>query len=167
MNISQENSQALKNPWVLGMLVFLLVFLSANALFIYLAFKSPPNLVLEDFYEKGQAYAKTEEEIAKEKNLGWSGILLMPSATRVNQTQTYEALITGQNSAGLMLDSVKFFAYRPSDKRQDFSADMQPSGHGSFVTDVSFNLPGSWDIIIEARRGDDKYVLTRRIQINP
>ncbi|SFJ85589.1 FixH family protein [Methylophaga sulfidovorans] len=167
MNISQENSQALKNPWVLGLLVFLLVFLSANALFIYLAFKSPPNLVIEDFYEKGQAYAKTEEEIIREKNLGWSGILLTPSASRVNQTQTYEAVITGQNSAGLLLDSVKFFAYRPSDKRQDFSADMQPSGHGSFVTDVSFHLPGSWDIIIEARRGEDKYVLTRRIQINP
>jgi nitrogen fixation protein FixH len=105
MKISQENPQALRNPWVLGMLVFLFVFLSANAVFIYLAFSSPPSLVVEDFYEKGEAYAETQERIEKQKALGWSGMLMVPTNSRVNQTQTYEALITGKNSAGLLLDA--------------------------------------------------------------
>ncbi len=167
MKISQENPQALRNPWVLGMLVFLVVFLSANAVFIYLAFTSPPNLVVEDFYERGEAYEKTRERIELEKALGWSGVLMVPTTSRVNQVQTYEALITGKNSAGLLLDSVTLFAYRPSDAKQDFSAEMQKSGHGSYVADISFALPGTWDIIIEAKRGQDEFILTRRIRIDP
>jgi nitrogen fixation protein FixH len=61
--ISQDNPKALQNPWVLGMLLFLVVFLSANAIFIYLAFKSPPNLVVEDFYERGEAYTDKKKTI--------------------------------------------------------------------------------------------------------
>ncbi|MCX4188288.1 FixH family protein [Methylophaga sp. OBS4] len=167
MKISQENSQAMRNPWVLGMLTFLFVFLAANAIFIYLAFESPPNLVVKDFYEKGEAYEQTRERIAEEKSLGWSGVLMVPTKSRVNQTQTYEAMITGKNSAGLLLDSVTFFAYRPSDARADFSAEMQKSGHGSYVTDISFNLPGTWDIIVEAKQGESEFVITRRIRIDP
>ena len=167
MKISQENPQALRNPWVLGMLVFLVVFLTANAVFIYLAFKSPPNLVVEDFYERGEAYEKTRERIEKEKALGWSGMLMVPTTSRVNQTQTYEALITGKNSAGLLLDTVTLFAYRPSDADADFKADMQKSGHGSYVADISFALPGTWDIIVEAKRGEDEFIVTRRIRIEP
>ncbi len=167
MKISQENPQALRNPWVLGMLVFLFVFLAANAVFIYLAFSSPPNLVVEDFYERGEAYAETQQRIANEKALGWSGLLMVPASSRVNQVQTYEALITGKNSAGLLLDSVKFYAFRPSDADADFSVDMQKSGHGSYVADVSFTLPGTWDIIVEAKRGGDEFAITRRIRIDP
>lgn len=167
MRISQENPQALRNPWVLGLLAFLFVFLTANAIFIYLAFKTPPNLVVEDYYEKGEAYAETQERIQRQKELGWSGMLMMPASSRVNQTLTYEALITGKNSAGLLLDSVKFFAYRPSDAKEDFEVDMQPSGTGSYVADVSFDLPGTWDVLVEARRGADEFIITRRIRIEP
>lgn len=167
MRISQENPQALRNPWVLGLLVFLFVFLSANAVFIYLAFSSPPNLVVENFYEKGEAYEETQKRVEKQKALGWSGMLMVPTASRVNQTQTYEALITGKNSAGLLLDSVKFFAYRPSDADADFAVDMQKSGHGSYIADVSFNLPGTWDVIVEAKRGEDEFIISRRIRIDP
>lgn len=167
MRISQENPQALRNPWVLGLLAFLVVFLSANAIFIYLAFETPPNLVVEDYYEKGEAHGKTLERIKRQEELGWSGVLMLPASARVNQTQTYEALITGKNSAGLMLDSVKLFAFRPSDAKQDFEVDMQPSGTGSYIADVRFNLPGTWDVLVEAHRGEDEFIITRRIRIEP
>jgi nitrogen fixation protein FixH len=167
MKISQQNPQALRNPWVLGMLVFLFVFLTANAVFIYLAFSSPPNLVVQDFYEKGEAYAETQERVEKQKALGWSGMLMVPTNSRVNQTQSYEALITGKNSAGLLLDSVTLFAYRPSDASADFAVEMQKSGHGSYIADVSFALPGTWDIIVEAKQGENDFVITRRLRIEP
>lgn len=167
MIISQENSQALRNPWVLGMLIFLLVFLAVNAVFIYTAFKTAPSLVVEDFYERGEAYEQMQEQIAREKALGWSGVLMVPANSRVNQVQTYEAFIQGKNSAGLLLDSVMLYAYRPSDKNADFSAEMHKSATGSYVTDISFNLPGTWDIIVEAKRGEDEFTITRRIQIAP
>lgn len=167
MKISQDNPKALHNPWVLGFLAFLFIFLAANAVFIYLAFSSPPNLVVDDFYERGEAYDQMQDRLANEKALGWSGILMMPGQTRVNQEQQYEAVITGKHSAGLTLDEVTFYAFRPSDAKKDFSVPMQKTSNGHYIANVSFLLPGTWDVIIEAKRGEDEYAFTRRIKINP
>ena len=167
MKISQAQPQALRNPWVLGMLVFLFVFLTANAIFIYLAFSSPPNLVVQDFYERGEAYDQMQARLKHEENLGWNGVLMLPSEARVNQTQQYQAVITGKHSAGISLDSVRLYAYRPSDAKADFSVEMQRSGNGSYTADVAFALPGTWDIIVEAKQGENEYAFTRRIRIQP
>lgn len=157
----------MRNPWVLGGLAFLCIFLTVNAIFIYHAFSTPPNLVVDNYYERGKAYMEMQDRLQREKELGWSGVLMVPASARVNQAASYEALIQGRNSAALQLDSVTFFAYRPSDARADFSVPMHQSGHGSYVADVSFNLPGVWDLIIEARQGDNEFLVTRRIRIDP
>lgn len=167
MNISQKNSQALRNPWVLGFITFLLVFLSANAVFIYLAFQAPPNLVVKDFYERGEAYEQTQKRIEQEKALGWSGVIMTPTATRVNHTQSYEVLLQGKNSTALNLDVVTIYAYRPSDARADFSLDMLKKQTGIYQADLSFNLPGIWDLIVEAKLGDQAFLVTKRITISP
>lgn len=167
MNISQKNKEALKNPWVLGMLLFLLTFLTANAVFIYLAFKSPPNLVVEDFYERGERYEETQKRIEAEKSLGWTGLLMTPAQTRVNQLQTYEVLIQGKNSVNLDLDSVILNAYRPSDARADFSVEMFQKSPGIYAAEASFNLPGIWDVIVVAKQGDQEFLVTKRVSIFP
>ncbi|OUR64169.1 hypothetical protein A9Q79_06930 [Methylophaga sp. 42_25_T18] len=167
MNISQKNPQALKNPWVLGLLAFLVTFLTANGIFIYLAFKSPPNLVVEDFYERGEAYELTQKRIEQEKALGWTGLILAPTKTRVNQVQGYEVLLQGQNSVGLDLDFVMIHAYRPSDARADFSVEMTKKQAGVYTADISFSLPGIWDLIVEAKRGEQEFLTTKRITISP
>jgi nitrogen fixation protein FixH len=167
MNISQSNKEALKNPWVLGILLFLVVILSANAVFIYLAFKSPPNLVVQDFYERGKHYEEAHKLMEKEKALGWTGVLMAPPATRVNQHQTYEVLLQGKNSVALELDSVTLNAYRPSDAREDFSETMALTKPGTYSTDISFPLPGIWDVIVVAKHGEEEFLVTKRINIKP
>lgn len=167
MAISQKNNQALKNPWVLGFLAFLCTFLTANAIFIYLAFSSPPNLVVDNYYERGKAYAQKELQMEQEKLLGWNGVIMAPAKSRVNQSQAYEVFIQGKNSTALQLDSVTLFAYRPSDMREDFSVEMNPLGVGRYGADVEFSLPGNWDLIVEAKRGEDEFLITRRIYIDP
>jgi len=167
MAISQENKQALKNPWVLGFLVFLCTFVTMNIIFVYLAFKSPPNLVVDDYYERGKTYAQKELQIEQEKKLGWNGVIMAPSNSRVNQRQAYEVFIQGKNSTAVELDSVTLFAYRPSDMREDFSVEMNPIGLGRYGVDIEFGLPGNWDIIVEAKRGEDEFMITRRIYIDP
>ncbi len=167
MAISQENNQALKNPWVLGFLAFLCTFVTMNIIFIYLAFKSPPNLVVDNYYERGKAYAEKDMQLEQENKLGWSGVIMVPANNRVNQRQAYEVLIQGKNSKTVNLDSVSLFAYRPSDQRQDFSVEMNPIGLGRYGADIEFGLPGNWDIIVEAKRGEDEFLITRRIYIDP
>lgn len=165
--ISQDNANGIRNPWVWGMVLFLLVFLSVNAVFIYLAFSSPPNLVVDNYYERGKQYMMTREKIDQEKQLGWTGTVIAPGNTRVNQLQQYEAIINGKNAAGLLLDSVVLYAYRPSNSREDFSVPMHKTATGSYIADVSFHLPGIWDLIVEAKQGEQKFVITRRVNIAP
>lgn len=165
--ISQKNSEALKNPWVLGMLAFLLTFLTANAIFIYLAFKSPPNLVVKDFYERGERYEETHKRMEQEKAMGWNGVIMAPSQTRVNQHQTYEVMLQGKNATALHPDSVILHAYRPSDARADFSVEMTKTGLGTYAADVSYSLPGIWDIIIVATQNGDEFLVTKRVSISP
>lgn len=168
MTISQSNKEALKNPWVLGMLLFLLIFLTANAIFIYLAFKSPPNLVVQDFYERGKVYVETHERIIEqEKELGWTGLIMLPATTRVNQIQSFEVLIQGKNSISLDLDSVVLNAYRPSDARADFSINMVSTNPGTYAGEALFTLPGIWDVIVVAKKADEEFIITKRITISP
>ncbi|AFJ01627.1 putative integral membrane protein linked to a cation pump [Methylophaga frappieri] len=167
MAISQHNPQALKNPWVLGFLGFLVTFLTANAVFIYLAFQQRPNLVVDNFYERGKAYAMKEAAVENEQTLGWNGVIMAPAKTRVNQKQPFEVLIQGKNSTALNLDSVTFFAYRPSDMNADFSIAMNQMAAGRYAADITFSLPGNWDVIVEAKQGEDEFLLTRRIYIDP
>jgi hypothetical protein len=46
-------------------------------------------------------------------------------------------------------------------------ATMQQSTFGKYGADIIFTLPGVWDVIVEAKRGDDKFLLTRRVSILP
>jgi nitrogen fixation protein FixH len=167
MNISQHNKEALKNPWVIGLILFFISFVSANIVFITLAFKSPPNLVVEDFYERGERYEETQKQIEKEKALGWSGTIISPSQTRVNQLQNHDVLLQGKNSARLALDSVVLNAYRPSDAQADFSVNMKPGNPGMYTAEVSFPLPGIWDVIVVATQGEDEFLVTKRVNIKP
>ncbi len=167
MNISQSNSQALKNPWVLGFLAFLFTFLMVNSIFIYFAFTSPPNLVVKNFYERGKAYEQTQQRIVKAKGLGWSGIIIEPETMRVHKTQTYEVLFHGKNSSGLDVNVVTLHAFRPSDARADFSLNMIKKHTGVYYASLSFNLPGIWDLIIEASLGEQQLVVTKRVVISP
>ncbi|MFW5451616.1 MAG: FixH family protein [Methylophagaceae bacterium] len=167
MNISQSNKEALKNPWVWAIMLFVLTFVSMNAIFIYLAFKSPPNLVVEDFYERGKRYEDTQKRIEQEKALGWTGLLIVPTKTRVNQAQSYDVLIQGKNSAALNLDSVTVNAYRPSDARADFSTEMMLKVPGMYTAELEFSLPGIWDLIVIAKQGEQEFLVTKRVSIYP
>jgi len=167
MSISQSNNEALKNPWVLAIILFVITFVSMNAVFIYLAFKSPPSLVDKDFYENGKNYEQIQKQIELQKELGWSGNLFIPKQTRVNQTQNYEVLIQGKNSASLALDSVVIKAYRPSDAHADFSSEMTNSKPGTYETELQFNLPGTWDLVVEAVQSENEFVLYKRVTISP
>ncbi len=167
LGISQKNNSALRNPWVLGFIIFFCTFVSANIIFITLAFKAPPALVVDDFYERGKAYEETQKRIAEEKSLGWTGLIMMPSSIRVNQPLKYDALLQGKNSSGLDLDSVTFLAYRPSDAEADFSLPMVKKQAGLYTVEAIFSLPGIWDVIVEAKQGEQRFLTTKRITVKP
>ena len=165
MAISQHESSALKNPWFLGIGLALLITMSGTFFLIYTAFKNPPNLVVDDFYERGQAYEKTQHQIDAQKALGWTGTLLLPGKRKVGKQQTYSLLIQDENAVAVALDTVTLYAYRASDKAADFSAEMQSVGGGRYDAEIAFPLKGTWELNVEAKRGADKYLINKRIFI--
>jgi len=166
MIISQYNKKALRNPWVWGMMAFLMLFLSVNGVLIYFAYSSPPNLVVKDYYDRGQAYAKELKLLKQQKSLGWNTMIMLPAKLKVNQKQAYDVLIQGQNATEINLESVTFHAYRPSDSRKDFSAAMVKKAPGTYTVNASFPLPGVWDLIIVTVHEGEEYLITKRISVS-
>ncbi|PHS25391.1 MAG: hypothetical protein COA83_05565 [Methylophaga sp.] len=167
MSISQSNKEALKNPWVLGIATVLLIAMSGTFFLIYIAFKNPPSLVDKNFYESGKNYEAIRDQLEQQQILGWTGTFILPTNTRVNQTKIYEVLLQDKNSIAIALDSVVMKAYRPSDINADFSAIMLNTTPGIYAAEMSFNLPGTWDLVVEAKQGDNEYLMTKRISIRP
>lgn len=165
MAISQANKNALKNPWALGIMAFIAFFLCSNAVFIYLAFQSAPNLVVNNYYERGEQYQQMQEAIERQEALGWQATVLLPTKIHLNTTQTFEFIIQDNNLAALAMDSVVLHAYRPSDASADFQHPMIKHALGHYQADIEFPLIGSWDLIIQARKGEDEFLLTKRIHI--
>ncbi len=166
MAISQQQKSALKNPWFLGIGLALLISMSGTFFLVYIAFKNPPSLVADDFYERGQAYKETQKQIEAQESLGWIATFLPPSKRKVGEVQTYEFLIQDKNALAIALDSVTLYAYRAADQNADFSVDMIPAGPGKYTADIAFPLKGSWEINVEAKQGEDDFLVNKRIQIS-
>ena len=98
--------------------------------------------------------------------LGWTGTILSPSKRKVDKVQTYEFLIQDENALAVALDSVTLYAYRASDQDADFTVEMIEATRGKYTAEVAFPLKGSWEINVEAKRGEDEYLVNRRIQIS-
>jgi len=161
-----EKDSALKSPWVLGWFALIIVIFAANATMITLAIKTSPGLVEKDYYERGKNYELVLEKRAGQNALGWETKLLPPEQKVVNRPALYRYFAV--DSAGLPIDadSVRLFAYRPSDAKADFVVDFIREGVGRYMGEVTFPLPGAWDLIVSIERGDDQFDTTQRIFID-
>lgn len=158
-----EKQSALKSPWVLGWIAMVIVIISANMTMVVIAAKTSRGLVVEDYYEKGKNYKKSLEKLAREKALAWNTNLVIPKNTSVNNTTTF--ILNAKDSQGepIMADQVTIHAFRPSDAKADFEIPMTSEGRGDYSGNITFPLPGHWDIIVSLKRGKDEFEVVERI----
>ncbi len=153
-----------RNPWVLGMIGLLTVFVLANAYMIYLSSSGGPGLVTEDYYERGEHYEKTMlKRLAQDP--GWKMKLESPETIKVGSKQIINIIITDKELNPVNRDSVVFNAYRPSDKSKDFSLPMQRIDDGLYEVAVDFTLPGAWDVLVTLPNKDFEVNLPQRINV--
>ena len=163
---SQSNSAALRNPWVLGWIAMVCVFLAVNALFVVLAVASNPGLVVEDYYEQGQQYEKHALKLLAARNaLKWETNLEVPRSVRVAQADVYRFSAVDARGLPIRDAQVKLLAYRPSDAAADFVSQLEQIGPGLYQARISFPLPGAWDLNVKVRHGDDDYETSHRIAV--
>ena len=161
--LSEQLKQDLQNPWLRGILAVVGVTLVVNFCFIAYAYMFPPNLVANDYYERGKEYfhdAKTRQQAAP---TAWRLQLLLPSKMHVNQAQAVRLYVMDHQGKPVKAGKVTLKAYRPSDASRDFTINLNLSDAGTFIAPITFPLPGHWDIIASIRVDTQHFDTAERI----
>jgi nitrogen fixation protein FixH len=132
---------------------------------VLLAVTTSPGLVVEDYYERGRAYAETRAAQRLARPEAWQVRLQLPDNIFLGVPASLRVAATDENGLPVRADMARLFAYRPSDAGADFEAPMATEAPGVVGTEVTFPLPGVWDLIVQVRSGERVYDLARRISV--
>jgi len=167
--ISQSNKQAMRNPWVLGWIVLVLVVLLVNVGMISTAMMTNSGLVEEDYYEKGRDHERNFlTKRAALHALGWDFKLDVPQELVHGKTHTLRFSVVDRQ--GLAVDdlNVEVLAYRPSDASADFKLAMKTFAPGQYQAKAVFPLKGIWELKLKASQADSSYdLIEQRISVRP
>ncbi|MCB1857003.1 MAG: FixH family protein [Gammaproteobacteria bacterium] len=151
-----RKQSAWRSPWVIGWVTLLILFIGVSVFRIYLAVKTDPGLVDENYYERGQDHAQNRlKRLARDP--GWQMTIDAPEYVDVATPSLWGFSVLNTEGEPVTPDSVVFYAYRPSDAKQDFSVSMREIGLGRYQAEVSFPLKGVWDILVSVKNGEDEY----------
>jgi nitrogen fixation protein FixH len=159
-----EKKSAWQSPWVIAWVVMVVIFFTMNMIMIYLAVDNNPGLVVEDFYDRGEDYEQNRLK-RQARNPGWSMKLDLPRKIDIGQKVTCRFTVKDKEGNPISRDGVTFYAYRPSDAKQDFSVPMKQIGPGHYEAEVSFPLKGAWDTMASIKNAEDEYNTPKRIGV--
>ncbi len=164
--ISQDNPQALKNPWVLGWLALVgTAFLGTIGL-VVTAFVIPDQLISKDYYEKAEDY---EENLVKYRTaraaLGWTYSAAYPKSPVINKKEIYRLTVVDKAGLPLTAAKISITVYRPSDAAADFNVELSEVSAGMYEGNISYPLKGIWEITTTISRDEDTYDFVRRASI--
>jgi len=163
---SEQLKKDLKSPWLRGILSVVGVTLIVNFGFIAYAYMFPPNLVANDYYERGKEYFHDEQNRQKAAPTAWRLQLLMPSKLHVNQAQTVRLYAMDHQGKPVQKGNVTLKAYRPNDASRDFTITLQFSDVGTFAAPITFPLPGHWDVIARIDSDLQHFDIAERIFVD-
>jgi len=161
--LSERLKEDLKNPWLRIILAVVGITVTVNIVFITYAFISPPNLVVQDYYERGKSYfhdAKLRDEAASS---AWRLQLMLPNKITTNTPVTCRLYVMDHAGTPVSSGHVILTAYRPSDASHDFDIELSRTDAGTFTTSVSFPLPGHWDLIARIDADEQRFDTAQRI----
>lgn len=163
---SQSNPQALRNPWIIGWITVVSVFIGVNIMFFILAVVSSPGLVVEDYYEQGRLYEKNALTlIAAHNKLNWETRLEIPESIVIKQSDVFRFSAVNERGVPIKHAAVQLSAYRPSDANADFTTALEEIAPGLYQTNISFPLQGVWDLTLKVQSGEDQYQMGHRISV--
>lgn len=155
---------ALRNPWVLAWLGLIAVVLSVNAIFIYLAIRTNPGLVVADYYERGRDYEQTLVS-RLERDPGWLMRPDIPESLTAGLIVPLRLVLVDKAGQPVDVDGATFYAYRPSDVSRDFSEPMLREGRGRYLIETAFPLVGVWDVLFAVNQGEEEFNVGARVHV--
>ena len=161
--MSEQLKEDMKNPWLRAVIATVAVTVLVNFIFIVYAFLSPPNLVVQDYYEKGKTYFHDQEAIRKEAGQAWRLQLLVPQHVVLNEQQPFRLYAMDHQGKPVSAGDVTLYAYRPSDAALDFQSKLAMTDIGTFTATVLFPQPGHWDLIARITSDAGAFDIAQRI----
>jgi len=159
-----KSGSLFKNPTLLVWGGLMVAFVLANGVFIYLAQKSNPGLVVDNYYERGQDYEKNMlKRMANAPD--WQLELIVAEPIRTAQPARFELTATSGSESVLNPDRVTVHAYRPTDAKYDFATPMAELNSGVYRAEVTFPLPGNWDLLVTVEKDGVEHSAARRVQV--
>ncbi len=156
----------MRNPWVLGWLGLLAVFVTMNFIFIGFAFYTSPGLVTEDYYEQGRKYEENAIKMLEARNnLKWETNLQIPREIFVNKTEVIRFNVVDSRGLPVKNADVQVTAYRPSDASADFIVKLKSIGPGIYEAYIGFPLKGIWDLKLRVAEGENMLEMEHRISV--
>ncbi|MDQ6969540.1 MAG: FixH family protein [Mariprofundus sp.] len=160
---SEQLKMDLKNPWLRSILAVVGVTLVVNIAFISYAFIFPPNLVVQDYYERGKSYFHDAQLRDQAAATAWRLQLLLPNTIKANDSITSRLYVMDHSGQPIRTGQVLLSAYRPNDASQDFTIVLPRTDAGTYAAAISFPLPGHWDLLARIDAGEHHFDTAQRI----
>jgi nitrogen fixation protein FixH len=112
-----------------------------------------PGIVARDYQKKESLYNDYLQQVQRQEQRGWQvrkGWLATP---RVGTAGTFRVQVTERDGTPLRFAEVSGVFERPSDSRLDQAFAMQETEPGWYQADIRLPEPGSWNLILQVRRG--------------
>ena len=153
--ISQHNKKGLRNPWLLGMVVLIILVLGVNGAFIWFATHNRSTLVGKDYSTKDRkSNAAVVNDLQQQKALAWKTTIKQPKPVVMGLPAGYEISVADREGAPVS-GMLEVEAYRASDESRDFTTAFREVSPGSYQGYINFPLKGYWELRIRVERGKD------------
>lgn len=145
----------MKFNWGTGILIFLILFLIACAIFIAFAMRQSVELVHEDYYERGVDHS-SQMEVEKRS---------APYKDAIKAVQMEDVLqISMTDSVAVHCDSARIQLYRPSDNQLDMNMSYEPA-RGMLLISREDLKPGRYILKLSWYSGGLKYEADQTLNI--
>ena len=155
-----------RNPWFLSVLALIGTALVATISMVMIAFSASPELVNKDYYEKGSNYFEAEAKRHEDGKSFWRLKLMPPKQPVVAKAQLYRFFAISPDGKPVREGKAELFAYRTNDASKDFQVSMKEEDIGTFTAELTFPLPGNWNLIGQIENNGQKIDVAQRIFVN-
>ena len=140
--------------WGKGILVFLIVFILLNVVFLIFSFNQKVDLVTDNYYEKELKY---QTEIDNE-------ILGNSIAEKINITFDINRLVIDMEGIDNKLSGVVYF-YKPNNNKKDFEIAIDLSEKKVYEILMNRLDRGKWRVFFNLNEGNNNFKVVKEIFI--